>query len=269
MSSRHSARPHAPSRGVALAAASLGLGLALAPPAASANTTDTGTYACPGSPSSALDPLPPAPPAMPVPVEPVEPDDDGVGTVGLGVFAPPGADGADPMAVMQLLPGTNRVTPGEPLSPHLNGPAILSQTVTFSFLDHDNHVVSGHLSKKVVNADNKTCDYYWTASVDSSSSLGIDRLIVNAFPHPVHGLYGDWRNDLVPGGVGSDHVKRSSGSGTTITFRIGAVVLPSQSSRPLMLDSAVGLTTQAGTVQLRATDGSLSAPIPTWVPVWP
>jgi len=146
---------------------------------------------------------------------------------------------------------------------------ILAETVSFSFLAFDMTVVSGTLVQKVVNADDKTCDNYWTIHVSPTSSYGIDRLIINQYTHPALKLYGAYRSDLVPGGVAPDHVQRSPGLGNKITFKVNAVVQPSEVSRPLLLDTFVGKTHKTGTVQLRATDGSLSAPIATWVPVWP
>jgi hypothetical protein len=74
---------------------------------------------------------------------------------------------------------------------------------------------------------------------------------------------------VVPLGIAPDHARRSVGLGNTITFDIGAVVMPGQDSRWLLLDTAIDKTKKNGTIQLRATDGSLSAPIPTWVPVFP
>jgi hypothetical protein len=174
-----------------------------------------------------------------------------------------------PMAMpRQLLPGTQRATPGVPMTGHLAGPAVVSESIGFSFLSQDGHVVSGTLWTTVVDADS-SCDFHWRIHMSATSWLGVDQVIIKQFPHPDHQLYGMWRNDVLPLGVPPDHAQRSSGTGKTITFKIAAGVMPGQDSRWMMLDSAVDKTKKVGTLQLRATDGSLSAPIATWAPKWP
>jgi hypothetical protein len=240
-------------RGAALAAASLGFGLAALSIDAHAGSGDT---SCPGSPSQPPFNPPPEPPPPP-PGGDVEFDE--LMQQYVPVLQPD-------VAPLQLLPGKNRVTPGEPLSAHLQGPVIINETIPFSFLDHDGLVVTGELVQKVVNGQDCTCKFYWIYRMLAGSSQGADGLVIKQFTHPAHQLYGDYRNDVVPMGIAPDHVKRSAGAGDTITFHIGAVVQPGQGSRQLLLDSAVGATHKTGTVQIRAVDGSLSAPIPAWVP---
>jgi hypothetical protein len=184
-------------------------------------------------------------------------------------WQPRGDPAASVEGPRQLLPGTTRATPGEPMTGHLVGNVIVNEPVPFSFLAQGNLPVSGTLAKKVVNATDGTCDFYYTVSVSANSALAIDRLVIEQFLHPAHGLYGAWRNDVLPQGIPPDHVQRSAGAGDTITFRIAAGVQPGQTSRPMLLDGAVGSTKNAGTVLLRAADGTLSDPIPAWVPNWP
>jgi len=218
---------------------------------------DSGTTSCPGSPIEPPREPQPAPPPPP-------PPDDGW----------PGADGAwnlvlgDSATLLQLTPGSTRKTPGEPLSPHLNGPVILQSAVPFSFLANDNLTISGTLNVQVVNADDKTCDYYWWMKLDPTPHR-IRHVLVYAFTHPASGLYGDWRNDLLPNGIPSKNVHRSTGAGNRIDFSLGTGLPGGGTSRMLMLDSAVGFTHLKGTVRVEADDGSMSAPMVTWVPAWP
>jgi hypothetical protein len=244
-------------RRAALVAASFGLGLAALSITAHAGPGDT---SCPGSPSQP--PFnPPAAPPPPPPGGDVEFDDL------LQQLVPQVVEPNTPP--LQLLPGKTRVTPGEGLASHLQGPALFTESVPFSFMSNSGQLVSGAIVQKVVNARDCTCDYYWQIHMDDFSALGANGLVIKAFTHPAHELIGNYRNDIVPLGIPSDHVKRSSGNGNTITFDISAIVQPSQVSRQLLLDSSVGMTHKTGTVQVRATDGSLSAPIPAWVPSWP
>jgi hypothetical protein len=169
----------------------------------------------------------------------------------------------------QLLPGTTRATPGEAVAGHLVGAVIVDEPAPFSFLAQGNQLVSGTLTKKVINATDGTCDFYYTVTVAATSALAIDRVVLGQFFHPAHGLYAAWRDDVLPQGVPPDHAQRSAGAGATITFRIAAGVQPGQTSRPMLLDGAVGSTKNTGTVRLRAADGTLSDPIPAWVPDFP
>jgi hypothetical protein len=242
-------------RRAALAAASLGLGLAAVSFNSYAGAGDTD---CPGSPSQPPFDPPPQDPTLPG----FDPDFDDL----MQQLLPPVQPQVQPP---QLLPGKNRATPGAALAAHQQGPAIINESIPFSFAAHDGRLVSGVLIQKVVNAHDCTCDYYWQIKMDAWSAWGVNGLVLNQFMHPTHQLYGNYRSDTVPLGIPSDHVKRSPGIGDTITFNVGAIVQPSQVSRQLLLDTAVGVTHKAGSVQLRAADGTLSAPIPAWVPSWP
>jgi hypothetical protein len=207
--------------------------------AADESPVDSGVKSCPGSPV------------------PWQPGGD------------PAASAPAPAPPRQLLPGTVRVTPGEAVTGHLVGQVIVDEPVPFSFLGQGSVPVSGTLVKKVVDATDGTCDFYYTVVVAPTSALAIDGLVIGQFLHPAQGLYGAWRDDVLPQGIPPDHVQRSAGAGATITFRIAAGVQPGQTSRPLLLDGAVGSTKDTGTVRLRAADGTLSGPIPAWVPNWP
>jgi len=170
---------------------------------------------------------------------------------------------------LQLLYGTTRVTPGQAMVGHLVGTTIVNKQDNFSFMSLADQVVSGTITRKVVDANDGTCDYYYTVTVAGTSALAIDRVIVGQFLHPKHQLYASWRNDVLPMGIPPDHAQRTANPGDTITFKIAVGVQPGQTSRPMLLDSNVGSTKNVGTLRLRATDGSLSAPIPAWVPNWP
>jgi hypothetical protein len=227
-----------------LAAAHAGLVL----PAAFCHPLDSGVKSCPG---------------IPMPLDVAE---TATGVPSIDAFDAALRDLAEPR---QLRFGTTRVTPGLAMTGHLSGTTIVNKHQTFSFLSQAHQVVSGTITKKVVDAQDGTCDYYYTLAMSSTSALGIDRVIIYQFPHPSRKLYAAWRNDVQPMGIPPDHAQRSAAPGETITFKIAVGVQPGQSSRPMLLDSNVGSTKNTGSLQLRATDGSLSGPIPAWVPDWP
>jgi hypothetical protein len=238
--------PTARARAHAFAIAALGLGLAGAPFVSQAGRGDT---SCPDSPTRL-------------------PDDPQAARHELldayrafDALLPPGT------LPRQLLPGTRRPTPGVAMAGHLAGTTVLTDSTDFSFLTKDGHVVSGTVDTEIVDADCK-CDFYWRIHVLADSWLGVDQVILKNFEHPAHQLYAAWRDDDTPLGIPPDHAQRSPDPGTTIVFRIGMVVQPGQESRALLLDSQAGFAQKTATIQLRATDGSLSPPIATWAPEW-
>jgi hypothetical protein len=234
-------RPHA------LAIAALGLGLAATSLVTQAGRGDT---SCPDSPAR-------------LPADPEAPRHELLDT-----FQAFDALVQPPAMPRQLLPGTRRATPGVSMTGHLAGTSILTESVPFSFLSQDGHPISGTVDTEIVDSY-CTCDFYWRLHMAETSWLGIDQVIIGNFPHPEHELYAAWRDDDTPLGIPPDHAQRSPDEGTTIVFRIAMVVQPGQDSRAMLLDSHVGLAQKTATIQLRATDGSLSPPIATWAPKWP
>jgi hypothetical protein len=241
--------PSAPAARRPAAALFIPLVVLALPAASSCHPLDSGVKSCPGSP---------------MPFGGVETPTTGVPRIdafdaSLHPLAPP----------RQLLFGKTRATPGLAMAGHLAGTTLVNKQETFSFLSQASQVVSGTITKKVVDATDGTCDYYYTVAVAGTSALAIDRILIEQFLHPNHQLFAAWRNDVLPMGVPPDHAQRTAAPGDTITFKITVGVQPGQSSRPMLLDSDVGSTKNAGSLRLRATDGSLSDPIPAWVPNWP
>jgi hypothetical protein len=214
----------------------LGCFLAASTSVALAGPCGGGHCSCPGSPST-----------------------DQVGTV-------PGVDTWLTLNSAPLLPGTTQLTPGTNLidSPGLAGTLIKSTTAPFATGSGD---TTGTVTQSVVNTDNGSCAMYYQATNDITSSVCIDALQIAGFKHPKLGLVGDFRDDLVPGGIGSTMVKRSSKPGTSIRFNV--LVCPGQFSRQLFLDTSVDEAKNTGTLRVRGADGTLSAPIPSYVPFQP
>ncbi len=165
-----------------------------------------------------------------------------------------------------LLPGTTQSTLGTDLigSPGLAGTVIKNKTVSFASGSGD---TTGTVTLSVVNTDKGSCAMYYQASNAVTSTVCIDALQIAGFRHPKFGLVGDFRNDLVAGGIGSTDVSRSPGVGKNIQFNV--LVCPGQVSRKLFLDTSVGAAKDTGTLRVRAADATLSAPIPTYVPANP
>jgi hypothetical protein len=216
--------------------AALGCCIAASTSIALANPCGKGHCTCPGSPST-----------------------DQVGTI-------PGVDTWVTLSSAPLLPGTTQLTPGTNLidSPGLAGTLIKNVTAPFATGSGD---TTGTVTQSVVNTDNGSCAMYYQAAVDITSSVCIDALQIAGFKHPKLGLVGDFRNDLVPGGVGSTTVTRSPKPGTSIRFNV--LVCPGQVSRPLFLDTSVDEAKNTGTLRVRGADGTLSEPIPSYVPFQP
>jgi len=191
------------------------------------------------------------------------------GSAGDGTWPPQRTLGEQALGSPQLRPGTTRPTAGTTLalSPELAGTTILSEGVTVTFLAPSG-LVTVVLQQSVVNAANKSCVNYWQAGVTAESAVAVDEVLLTKFTHPKTQLYANYRTDLGPG-IGSTDASRSAGKGNTITFHIPGGIAPGQTSAPLFLDTSVGATHKTGFVQFHTTDGGLSPPIPTWVPVWP
>ncbi len=217
--------------------AALGIGLALCATLASAG----GTSLCPGSAIKK----------------------------NLGAWVP--SQGVGTLA-QDLIPGATLPTPGTnpSLSPDLEGSAVITELIPFDFGTPSGRV-KGTLIQKVVNADNATCDAYWRVVLKPGSAAGVrvNALRITKFDHPAAGLVGDFRNDLVPGGIGSVKVKRSSGSGKVITFTFENGVGPGQTSAQLLLDTQIDSAAKNGFVELRTDDGGHSPLISTFVPFQP
>jgi hypothetical protein len=178
----------------------------------------------------------------------------------------PGVDTWLTLTSFPLLPGSTQFTLGTNLisSPGLAGTLIKNVTAPFATGSGD---TTGTVTQSVVNTDNGSCAMYYQAAVDITSSVCIDALQIAGFKHPKLGLVGDFRNDLVPGGVGSTTVTRSPKPGTSIRFNV--LVCPGQVSRPLFLDTSVDEAKNTGTLRVRGADGTLSQPIPSYVPFQP
>jgi hypothetical protein len=182
------------------------------------------------------------------------------------VGAMPGIDTWVTLSSAPLLPGTTQLTPGTNLtdSPGLAGTLIKNVTAPFATGSGN---TTGTVTQSVVNTDNASCAMYYQAAVDITSSVCIDALQIAGFKHPKLGLVGDFRNDLVPGGIGSTTVTRSPKPGTSIRFNV--LVCPGQVSRPLFLDTSVDEAKNTGTLRVRGADGTLSEPLPSYVPFQP
>jgi hypothetical protein len=162
-----------------------------------------------------------------------------------------------------LLPGTTQPTFGTDLadSPGLTGKVITSKTFSFETSGGN---VKGSVTLSVINTDKGSCAMCYQATNNSASTGCVDSLQIFGFRHPALGLVGNFRNDLVAGGINSTQVSRSPGKGTSIQFDVQ--VCPGQTSRQFVLDTSVGGAKNTGTLRVRAADGTLSAPVPTYVP---
>jgi hypothetical protein len=182
------------------------------------------------------------------------------------VGAIPGVDTWVTLSSAPLLPGTTQLTLGTNLidSPELAGTVIKSNTVPFETQSGD---TTGTVTQKVVDTNDGSCQMKYQVTNDITSSVCVDALQIAGFKHPKLGLVSDFRNDLVPGGIGSTTVKRSPKPGTNIRFNV--LVCPGQFSRQLFLDTSVDEAKNTGTLRVRGADGTLSQPIPSYVPFQP
>jgi hypothetical protein len=178
----------------------------------------------------------------------------------------PGVDTWVTLTSAPLLPGKTRLTPGTNLidSPELAGTVIKSNTVPFETQSGD---TTGTVTQKVVDTNDGSCQMKYQITNDITSSVCIDALQIDGFKHPKFGLVGDFRDDLVPGGIGSTTVARSPKPGTSIRFNV--LVCPGQFSRQLFLDTSLDEAKNTGTLRVRGADGTLSQPIPSYVPFQP
>jgi hypothetical protein len=170
----------------------------------------------------------------------------------------------------ELLPGFSVPTPGTSLalSPQLAGDVMLDVITPFEISTPDG-IVKGEVEEKVIDADNHTCDCYWRIKLyaDSAPLVRVKRLRITSFNHPANGLFADFRNDLVPGGLSSFEASRSGGAGTAITFKFDPGIGPGEVSRPVFLDTQIDAVDFVGKFRLFTDNGSKSAPLDTYVPV--
>jgi hypothetical protein len=168
-----------------------------------------------------------------------------------------------------LRPGRIVATPGTSLddAPDLAGAAVVNVSTPFSF-PAPGGTVTGVLQQWVVNADNGTCDIYWRVKLNPQSAPGVrvDRLRIKPFNHPANNLFADFRNDLLPLGIGSTQVTRSAVAGSTITFRFDPGIGPGETSRRVFLDTQIDFVREVGKVQLRTDNGAKSPLLVTYVP---
>lgn len=172
-------------------------------------------------------------------------------------------------AVKPLTPGSTRQTRGdnEINSPQLAG-EWRDEEVPFSFSGPSGSI-SGIFYQSLVNADDATCDCVWRVRLNPWSAPGVrvTAVQVSRFNHPKRGLFANYRDDLIPGGVPSVSATRSTGDGSTIRFRFEAGVGPGESSRPLYLDTQRDAVLATGQIVLRTSDGGQwLIPTNAWVP---
>lgn len=182
----------------------------------------------------------------------------------------PELGGVVELAPSALLPGSTVATLGTnlSLSPSLAGDLI--EFVNNSIvIDTPGGQIKATLMQRIVNAKNATCDCYWRILMDALSKPGVRAtgLLIRNFNHPKRKLRGDFRDDTVPTGIGSDQVSRSPGAGTTIRFDFDNGVGPGQTSRSLFLDTNVGTVIFNASVQVLFSDGSVSPQFTAYSPI--
>jgi hypothetical protein len=163
----------------------------------------------------------------------------------------------------QLLPDTTQPTLGTDSS-GLEGEVLRNKTFSFTTESGD---ATGTVTQSVTNKNEGSCMMSYKISNAATSTVCIDALQIFGFTHPKFGLVGDFRNDLIPNGIGSTQVSRSPKPGTRIRFDV--LVCPGQVSRKLFLDTSVDAASNTGTLRVRAADGTLSEAITTYVPTQP
>lgn len=165
------------------------------------------------------------------------------------------------LAPTVLLPGSTVATLGTNLSLSPNLAGDLTEFVNNDIvIDTPGGQIKATLMQRIVNARNATCDCYWRILMDALSKPGVRAtgLLITNFHHPKRKLRGEFRDDSVPTGIGSDRVSRSPGAGTSIRFDFDTGVSPGQTSRMLFLDTNVGTVIFNASVQVLFSDGSVS-----------
>lgn len=151
--------------------------------------------------------------------------------------------------------GTN---PSE--SPELSDELLRQFSRTFAF-DGGGTVVSGKVIQQIKRGTDDRCKSEWVIRVSAGCVVS---LRIGNFLHPAP-IVADYRDDL-GGLIGSDVAARSGGTGTSFRFNLPTPVCSGQSSRPLLLNTSIRRMVKKGTVQVEATGGVLSPPLPTFVP---
>jgi hypothetical protein len=168
-----------------------------------------------------------------------------------------------------LVPGDSVETLGTKLtdSPQLAGELVVDEIQPFSFMTPGG-IVSGVLQQRVVNADDGTCDCYWRVQLTpgSAPTVRVNRLRIKQFSHPQPNLVADFRNDILPDGIGSTEAARSAGAGTTITFKFQPGIGAGDVSQSVFLDTQIIRVRSIGQVQLRTDNGAVSPNFVAYVP---
>ena len=174
-------------------------------------------------------------------------------------------------AIPPLPPGTTNLTSGTNLvnTPGLQGPVILSQSTPVKFSSPQCADIRASLEHWVVGANNGSKDCYWCLRVKRiCANVKVNGLRVTNFRHPKSKLLaGDYRNDLVPGGLPSTQVTRSAGAGRTITFGYAPGIGFAETTHPVFVDTSIANVDLVGEVQLLTSDGGSSPKFATWAPI--
>jgi hypothetical protein len=167
-----------------------------------------------------------------------------------------------------LDPGDSVPTSGTDLvdSPQLAGELVVDEIQTFSFMTSGG-IVSGVLQQRVVDAGG-TCHCYWRVQLtpNSAPAVRVNRLHITGFKHPQANLLADFRNDILPLGIGSTRAQRSAAPGNTITFKFEPGIGAGQASQAVFLTTQADSVTTFGGAQVRTDNGASSLKFYTYVP---